>query len=245
MIKQVIKGLLGRLKYNYKKLKDFSSFCSEKEYMTGVSFGQNFEDLILLKLIKELNPEKGFFVDVGAHDPIRFSNTYSLHKRGWQGINIDPLPTCIERFKTMRPNDINLNIGVSDKEGSLEYFDFEEPAYNTINPLRAKYVLENSYTKLKGKCIIKIDTLKNILDKYINGRTIDLLTIDVETMELSVLQSNDWVKYRPRFIVMESIVNVNESLDNIYKDPAVHFLIDKQYVVVAKVANAVFFRNLL
>lgn len=158
-------------------------------------------------------------------------------------INIDPLPSCINRFKRLRPSDINLNIGISDKTGEMEYYDFEEPAFNTTNPVRAEHILKNGYTKLKEKTTIKIDTLKNVLDSYLGAREIDLLTIDVETMELSVLKSNDWDKYRPKFIIMESIVNARESLDNIYTDPAVKFLIDLRYIAVAKVSNAVFLKS--
>lgn len=82
-----------------------------------------------------------------------------------------------------------------------------------------------------------------MLDSYLGERQIDLMNIDVETMELSVLKSNDWDKYRPRFVIMESIVSSNESLDNIYNDPAVKYLIDRQYIAVAKVSNAVFFQS--
>ena len=218
----------------------FSVFMIKSPYMTGISLGQNFEDLVFEK-ISGYGSTKGFYVDVGAHDPIRLSNTYDLYRKGWRGINIDPLPSCIGRFQQFRPKDLNLNIGISDKSGSMDYYEFEEPAFNTLNQMRAEHVLEKGYTKLKEKRPIKIDTLKNVFDKYLEQRTIDLLTVDVETMELSVLKSNDWDKYRPRFIIMESIVSCNESLDKIYDDPAVKYLIGLSYIAVAKVSNAVFF----
>ena len=151
------------------------------------------------------------------------------------------MKASIDRFNKFRPDDINLNIGISDKIGEIEYYNFEESAYNTTNSVRAEEVLDKGYSKLIDKTIVKNDTLKNVCDTYLAGKKIDLLTIDVETAELTVLQSNDWNKYRPTFIIMESIVNANESLDNIYQDPAVKYLIDKDYIAVAKVVNAVFF----
>ena len=45
--------------------------------------------------------ERGFYIDVGAHDPVRFSNTFYFYRNGWSGINIDPLPGCMKKFNTM------------------------------------------------------------------------------------------------------------------------------------------------
>lgn len=242
--------MFSKLKKIKETLRECLNFIKEKRFYTGISFGQNFEDLVFEKLIgncKNLQIPK-IYVDVGAHDPIRFSNTYRLYKKGWKGINIDPLPSCVDRFKNFRPDDINLNIGISSNKGVIEYYNFEEPAYNTLNAERAKLVIDNKYTKLLEKRTIQVDTLQNVLDKYLTTEfdknlQIGLLTLDVETMEMDVLKSNDWEKYRPYFIIMESIVNVNESLDKIYKDKAVQFLIELGYIAVAKVANAVFFKD--
>ena len=224
---------------------NYLSFEKKACYLTGISLAQNFEDLVFEKLWNEGHPKaKGFYVDVGAHDPIRFSNTYRLYRQGWRGINIDPLPSCIKKFRKHRPEDINLNIGISDNTGEMDYYSFVEPAFNTTNPVRAEHVINSGYSKLKEKTVIRIDTLKNVLDSHLGAGQIDLLTMDVETMELQVLKSNDWDKYRPEFIIMESIVSCNESLDKIYNDPAVKYLTDRQYIAVAKVSNAVFFQSI-
>lgn len=133
-------------------LMKYLSFGINVEWLTGISLAQNFEDLIFEKLkINAGIDRKGFYIDIGAHDPIRFSNTYILKKQGWRGINIDPLPSCINRFQKRRPDDINLNIGISDKTGEMEYYSFEEPAFNTTNPIRADHVIKNGYSKLNEK----------------------------------------------------------------------------------------------
>jgi hypothetical protein len=36
----------------------------------------------------------GFYIDIGAGDPDRDTVTRAFYERGWQGINIDPDPTC-------------------------------------------------------------------------------------------------------------------------------------------------------
>ena len=214
----------------------------EITHAEAVSYGQNYEDVILELLMDAQVKKSGVYIDIGAHHPVRFSNTYRFYLKGWNGINVDPLPHVMEVFNEYRPDDINLNVGVAGEKGELEYYSFVEPAYNTLNSKRAAEVLEKGYTKLLKKVIVPVDTLKNILDKYLDGQGIDFLTIDVEGLELEILKSNDWDKYRPRFIVMESLVANQFSLDKIYEDSAIQFVIDKGYIAVAKVGNAVFLR---
>ncbi len=70
----------------------------------------------------------GFYVDVGAHHPLRFSNTYKFYKRGWHGINIDAMPGSMDLFNRLRHRDINLERAVSDSKQILTYYAFNEPA---------------------------------------------------------------------------------------------------------------------
>ena len=43
--------------------------------------------------------KSGFYVDIGAHHPKRFSNTYFFYKRGWSGITVEPNSDAIKLFK--------------------------------------------------------------------------------------------------------------------------------------------------
>lgn len=135
---------------------------------------------------------EGSFVDVGAHHPTRFSNTYLFYLRGWRGINIDPLPGSRAEFERIRPNDINLELAVGDSPTPLVYHLFNEPALNGFD---AK--LSKSRDGLRGYRIVRkievpVRPLQSILAEYLPvGRDIDFLTVDVEGLDLSVLRSND------------------------------------------------------
>jgi len=48
------------------------------------SYSQEGEDMILRRIFERQST--GFYVDVGAHHPKRFSNTYFFYKKGWSGI---------------------------------------------------------------------------------------------------------------------------------------------------------------
>ena len=112
------------------------------------SYSQEGEDMVLSRIFSDKS--KGFYVDVGAHHPMRFSNTYSFYKRGWQGINIEPNPDSISMFKRYRPRDINLNCGIAWNKGNLEYYMFDEPALNTFDGDVLKSRISNtSYTYAK------------------------------------------------------------------------------------------------
>lgn len=78
-----------------------------------LSFSQEGEDLILQRLLADRPP--GFFVDVGAYHPIRFSNTYVLYRQGWRGINIDATPGAMRLFSEVRSEDINLEAFVAEE----------------------------------------------------------------------------------------------------------------------------------
>src|ERR1041385_1053171 len=92
------------------------------------SYSQEGEDMILKRIFDE--KKNGFYVDVGAYHPKRFSNTYYFYKKGWRGINIDAMPGSRKAFRRQRPRDINVESPISDKHETLTYYAFDEPAIN-------------------------------------------------------------------------------------------------------------------
>jgi len=81
------------------------------------SYSQDGEDMLLRPLLMESVPDyKGFFVDIGAHHPFRFSNTMHFYELGWHGINVEPTPAAIALFNQYRSNDINLNVGIGAEQ---------------------------------------------------------------------------------------------------------------------------------
>lgn len=81
----------------------------------NVSYSQNGEDILLEAIFYK--QQKGFYVDVGAHHPIKYSNTFLLYKRGWRGINIDAMPGSMKTFAKYRKGDINIECGVGSRGG--------------------------------------------------------------------------------------------------------------------------------
>lgn len=86
------------------------------------SWSQESKDLILQRIFE--NKPNGFYIDLGAHHPRRFSNTYLFYSQGWRGVNIDAMPGSMIEFNKERSGDLNLEVGIELKESFLGYHVF-------------------------------------------------------------------------------------------------------------------------
>lgn len=203
-----------------------------------LSYAQEGEDLVLARLLEQLKLTKGFFVDIGAHHPTRFSNTYYFYKRGWQGINIDALPGTEKLFHRVRPKDITIECGVGSSSGSLNYYLFNEPALNTFSEEEARKKANLPY-KITEVLQLPVLTLKQILDENLPKDTkIDFLTIDAEGFDHEVIISNDWKRYHPSIVLVELL---GTSLQHTDTHPTAQVLIENNYRLFAKTINTYFF----
>lgn len=214
----------------------------KNNYLDGYalkSYSQEGEDMILRRLFEKQSI--GFYVDVGAHHPKRFSNTYYFYKKGWNGINIDAMPGSMNFFKKIRHRDINIEKPISSKKQVLTYYAFNEPALNGFS----KEISEardglNNY-KIEFTKDIETSTLEEVLDENLpSSQVIDFLSIDVEGLDFDVIKSMNIKKYRPRVILVEIL---GSSLSDLKQDPIYKFLIDEDYALYAKAVNTVIFKS--
>lgn len=204
-----------------------------------ISYSQEGEDLILDRLFD--GKSSGFYVDVGAHHPIRFSNTYYFYKRGWKGINIDAMPGSMKSFKKLRPRDISLEIPISQDEREIEYYQFNEPALNGFSKKISLDREKNTQFKIIKTSLLKTQSLGKVLRRNVPPNTeIDFLSIDVEGLDLEVLRSNDWALFKPKFILVEIL---ESDLERIHENLIFNFLSQKGYSLAAKLMNTFIFRH--
>jgi len=173
------------------------------------SYSMDQEDLVVKEYFKEKN--KGFYVDVGCYHPLQRSNTMLLYQKGWRGINIDISDFSIKLFNFLRPDDFNLNLAVSDKEGEIDmFFQKKLSQLSTIKEKNAKNAFQGNI--LNKKILSK--RLTSILDesKY-KDQKIDFLNIDVEGADFEVLQSLNLNKYSPELICIEVVEKDLENSD--------------------------------
>ena len=96
-----------------------------------VSYSQNFEDVMLWRALKHI--KGGFYVDVGANDPIHDSVTKAFYDTGWAGINIEPCESVYDSLTELRARDTNLRTVVGNSGSCATFFEFSDTAWNAIN----------------------------------------------------------------------------------------------------------------
>jgi FkbM family methyltransferase len=201
------------------------------------SYAQEGEDIILRRIFE--SQRQGFYVDIGAHHPQRFSNTYLFYLMKWSGINIDAMPGSMHLFNYLRPRDINLELAVGDADSSNTFFIFNDRALNTFDPDHAREYVAHGY-KIVAQIPIAMKALRDILHEHVPpGRTIDFLSVDVEGLDLEVLRSNDWARFRPTYVLVETL---HADLDALATSPVAMFLHGHAYKLYAKTPNTAFFR---
>lgn len=197
------------------------------------SYSQHGEDIILYFLLNR--HKKGFYVDVGANDPEIISNTKYFYNKNWNGINIEPHPILFEKICKVRERDININAGIAQEETTLKFYQVDEvngTAGSTFDPEIAEELEKKGY-KVSKIIEMPVIPLQKVFNENLNGQKIDFMSVDTEGFDLDVLKSNDWDKYRPEFVLVET---VNKNKENIYS-----FMLEQGYkFIFENTANTIF-----
>ncbi len=204
------------LSKKYKFLKNiyyfYNIFIRNRKFLNNNS--QLGEDIYILNNFPKNHIGK--YLDIGCYHPIKHNNTYLMYKQGWSGINIDLNPLSIELFNYHRPKDINLNIGISNKEIVKDLYFIDE--LNTQNTLDKNQLLflekhhninKNEITKKK----IKTRKLMSVIKKY-KLYNIDFMNIDIEGHELEVIKTIDFKKIRINYLCIEMINHNKVAIEN-------------------------------
>lgn len=174
-----------------------------------VTYAQNFEDLMLWRALHDV--ERGFYIDVGAADPVEDSATFVFYKHGWTGINIEPAPDHFAALQASRPHDRNLMCLVGSVPGTAELKYFPQTGLSTTDAKFARQHVEQRGYELT---IVErqVRTLADICAEYVTG-DIHFLKIDVEGAERDVLRGADFSRWRP-WIVLAEATEPNSVVEN-------------------------------
>jgi len=165
-----------------------------------ISYAHNFEDVMLARVFS--GRTDGFYVDVGAGDPVALSVTKWFYDLGWSGINIEPNRSLFKKLSADRSRDVNLDCGAGASRKSAQFMEMPIPELSSFD--------SRVHARARGQKIfgttrtVRVLPLTEILDQYAGERHIDFLKIDVEGWEREVLCGLDLEKYRPTVILVES-----------------------------------------
>jgi FkbM family methyltransferase len=163
------------------------------------SYAQNFEDVILWRCLKHI--EKGFYIDIGAQDPVVHSVSLAFYGNGWRGVHVEPAPTYAAKLREARPDEEVVQAAIGKGSGLLTLYEISETGLSTGDPAIAAQHAEAGYQA--NEVSVPLLSLGDLLDRYAD-RDIHWLKIDVEGMEQATIESWPPSKVRPWIVVVES-----------------------------------------
>jgi FkbM family methyltransferase len=168
-------------------------------HLTSAIFPDAVEEALKAEFFRGSPP--GFFVDVGANDPQRDSQTWSLEQRGWTGVVVEPQPDLAEQHRQQRRAKV-YEVACSSPSNSGKTMRLHLAGIQTsLNP--EFYV---AGMQRHGSIDVPIMTLDDILADARAPSPIDFISIDVESHELEVLSGFDLARWRPRLLLVEDLV---------------------------------------
>lgn len=165
------------------------------------SYAQNFEDVVLWRVLHDV--EEGFYVDVGACDPVADSISWGFYEQGWHGALVEPVPSWAAALRRRRPRDITIEAAAGVNAGTARLFASPSTGNSSL--------LRDVRDRLAGTGVefaeiaVRVAPLDDLLEEAgLDGRTIHFCTIDVEGAEADVLTGFDLDRWRPWILVVEA-----------------------------------------
>ncbi len=171
----------------------------EKPDVGITSYAQNFEDVMLWRALGRV--ENGFYIDVGAHDPVVDSVSKAFYERGWRGIHVEPLAEYAAGLRLDRPDDRVVEAILAAQTGAQAFYHIPQTGLSTGTKEFALRHQGNGWTV--NEIAVPATTLEGLFSE-VGDRPIHWLKIDVEGMEADVLAG--WGKHpaRPWIVVIEA-----------------------------------------
>jgi FkbM family methyltransferase len=179
-----------------------------------------------------LKKKKINYLDIGAYNSKNGSNTKLFYDEGSSGVLVEPNPILFEEIKRNRSRDICLNFGVvaSGKKEENFYIMSDLPV-STFSEDEVERIKKMPNLYVKKIIKVAVVGINEILEKYFSAG-LDFLSIDVEGLDLEILKSLDFSKYRPKIVCVETI-HFNSSLQHNkqYRDDITNLMLQNGYNV--------------
>ena len=175
--------------------------------MPLTSYAQNFEDVILWRALKHV--ERGFYIDVGAQDPLICSVSMAFYEHGWRGVHVEPSPEYAAKLRQARPGEDVLDIAVGKEDGEIEFFEIAGTGLSTGDREIAQRHASQGFAVTRTSVTCR--SFAAVLDAY-GDRDIHWLKIDVEGMEEAVINGWSSSAIRPWIVLVESTAPLSTEL---------------------------------
>ena len=183
-------------------LEDFSLSLgqwSNTDNSLKLSFSQAGEDLIADYIFRCRGITNPTYLDIGAYQPFRYSNTAVFYARGSRGVVVEADPSKAQAFKLKRPEDQVIACAVGEKTGWAD-FHIRKGGEDALSSLETPEDLDN-YMTIR----VEVKKVAQILDGSFLNKGPDFLSLDVEGLDAQILMSFPFDRYRPKVICVETV----------------------------------------
>jgi len=173
------------------------------------SYAQAGEDVIARNLLEHRGVTRPSYLDVGAFRPIHYNNTYLFYTLGGRGVLVEPNVGLADELRSARPRDTLLTAGVGlEGESSADYYCLTLPEWNTFDRDEAERNVAGTGGKVRVEKVVAVPLkpINAVIAEHFNGEAPDFLSIDVESLDLPILKTLDFDRFRPRVICAETVV---------------------------------------
>jgi FkbM family methyltransferase len=174
----------------------------------GETFAQSGEDRIVYFILSYLKVPKNRYLDVGAWEPILNNNTYLFYRLGYRGLLIEPNRALCKKLREVRPGDTVLEAGIGVTSArEADYYVMTEPSWNTFSKEEAERQAKASNGKFSIKEVIKMPLLdiNQVMAEHFPEAPA-FLSVDTQGLELAILKSIDYSRFRPAVICAETLI---------------------------------------
>jgi len=179
----------------------------------NVSYAQQGEDLIVSSILWYLKIDRPRYLDIGAADPTIGNNTYLFYSRGFRGVLVEPNPSSCRELRRMRPGDSVLEAGIGASDGEADYYVMsgrfgEDGTLNTFSKAQADSLVASGEWRIGRILKMRLWNINRVMQEHFGGAP-DFISIDTEGLDLEILSSLDFGRYRPAVICAEVLTARN------------------------------------
>ena len=165
--------------------------------------------MIVAEIFDDLKVMKPTYLDVGAFLPIFANNTYLFYQQGGRGVLVEPNVDLIPELRAKRPGDTVLNVGIGlTEQGAADYYCMTLSQWNTFDKAEAERRVVKTGGEVEIERVVKMPLvpINRIMAEHFPQGGPDFLSIDIESLDLAVLRTLDFSRFRPKVICTETLI---------------------------------------
>ncbi len=179
------------------------------------SYSQSGEDVIAQTIFDYLGIKQPSYLDIGAWLPQAGNNTYLFYSLGSRGVLVEPNVAMIPELKAVRPGDIVLNVGIGiTEQKETDYYCLTVDQWNTFDKEEAERRAARSNAKIEKVVKMPLVPINKVIEEHFHGKAPDFISIDVEGLDVAIMKTLDFQRFRPKLICAETLVALTFKMDS-------------------------------